>query len=174
LVLINSGDVEKTEKYVEENYAQSFKDAFPMDRHVGLFKMMNERHKILELIKTNSSNDYDIDFLLHSKTSDTWVNVKLWVEETDPYELIWIRDIFHNGYCGEKTVIFGHTPTKNLHKDKLSCSVYFGENRIIGIDGAAVYGGQLNCLQLPGNIIYSVKAKDKKLEKGEKFEKQTV
>ncbi len=85
LILINSGDAEKTEKYVFDNYAQSFKDAFPMDRHVGLFKMMNERHKNFELIKTNSSNDYDIDFLLHSKTSDAWVNVKLWVEEKDPY-----------------------------------------------------------------------------------------
>ena len=85
LILINSGVAEKTEEYVSDNYAQSFKDAFPMDRHVGLFKMMNEKHKTLELIKTNSSNDYDIDFLLHSKTTDAWVNVKLWVEEKDPY-----------------------------------------------------------------------------------------
>lgn len=97
------------------------------------------------------------------------------IEETDPYELIWIRDVFHNGYCGEKTVIFGHTPTKNLHKDKQGCSVFFGENRIIGIDGAAVYGGQLNCLQLPERIVYSVKAKEKKKTKiGEIHDKQTV
>ncbi|MGN7388387.1 metallophosphoesterase family protein [Sporosarcina sp. SAFN-015] len=97
------------------------------------------------------------------------------VEETDPYELIWIRDVFHNGYNGEKTVIFGHTPTKNLHKDKQGCSVFFGENRIIGIDGAAVYGGQLNCLQLPEKIVYSVTAKEKKnLKKGEVHDKQTV
>ena len=80
------------------------------------------------------------------------------LEETDPYELIWIRDIFHNGYCGEKTVIFGHTRQRiYIRTDN---SVYFGENRIIGIDGAAVYGGQLNCLQLPGNIVYSVKNKE--------------
>ncbi|MFC5604499.1 metallophosphoesterase family protein [Sporosarcina koreensis] len=97
------------------------------------------------------------------------------IEETDPYELIWIRDVFHNGYCGEKTVIFGHTPTKNLHKDKQGCSVYFGDNRIIGIDGAAVYGGQLNCLQLPEKVVYSVKAKEKKnSEKGETNDKQKV
>lgn len=82
------------------------------------------------------------------------------IEETDPYELIWIRDVFHNGYCGEKTVIFGHTPTKNLHNNKQDYSVFYGDNRIIGIDGAAVYGGQLNCLQLPERIVYSVKGRE--------------
>ena len=85
LALINSGDAEKAEKYVIENYAQSFKDAFPMDRHIGLFKMTNERHKTLELVKANSSNDYDIDLLLYSKSSDAWINVKLLVEENKPY-----------------------------------------------------------------------------------------
>ncbi|HEX9973083.1 MAG TPA: serine hydrolase domain-containing protein, partial [bacterium] len=83
--LINSGDVAQAEKYVAENYSQSFKDAFPMERHVGLFTLMKERHKTLELLKINSSTDYDIDFLLHSKTSDAWLNVKLWVEENKPY-----------------------------------------------------------------------------------------
>lgn len=82
------------------------------------------------------------------------------IDETDPHELVWIRDVFHNGYCGEKTVIFGHTPTKNLHNDKCNNGVYYGENRIIGIDGAAVYGGQLNCLQYPENRTFSIKAKN--------------
>lgn len=94
------------------------------------------------------------------------------IEESDPQDLIWIRDIFHNDYRGEKTVVFGHTPTKNLHKDKQCCSVFFGDNRIIGIDGAAVYGGQLNCLQLPEKTVYSVKAKEKNnTEKGETHDK---
>lgn len=78
------------------------------------------------------------------------------IEETDPYELIWIRDVFHNGYVGEKTVIFGHTPSKNLHKDVNDHSIFFGDNKIIGIDGAAVYGGQLNCLELPERKVYAV------------------
>ena len=97
------------------------------------------------------------------------------IDETDPYELIWIRDLFHNGYCGEKTVIFGHTPTKVLHKDKQNFSVFYGENRIIGIDGAAVYGGQLNCLELPGKTVYSIKAEHLQRKKEEKNnDKQTV
>ncbi|MGG1661232.1 metallophosphoesterase family protein [Brevibacillus sp. NRS-1366] len=73
--------------------------------------------------------------------------------KTDPYMLMWIREEFHRGYCGEKTVVFGHTPTENLHGKH---DVYFGENKIIGIDGGAVFGGRLNCLELPSRKVYSV------------------
>lgn len=75
------------------------------------------------------------------------------LQETDPYILMWIRDEFHHGYKGEKTVVFGHTPTENLHGKH---DVYFGGNNIIGIDGGAVFGGRLNCLELPSKTVYSV------------------
>ncbi|MDE0581492.1 serine/threonine protein phosphatase [Planococcus sp. A6] len=78
------------------------------------------------------------------------------IEETDPYLLMWIRDEFHRGYRGDKKVVFGHTPTFKLRGSD-DTSVYFGDNRIIGIDGGAVYGGQLNCLELPGEQVYFVR-----------------
>ncbi|MBD7907865.1 metallophosphoesterase family protein [Sporosarcina gallistercoris] len=81
------------------------------------------------------------------------------LEETDPYELIWIRDEFHNNYKGPKTVIFGHTPTRGFRDDENDHSIYFGANSIIGIDGGAVFGGQLNCLVLPEKKAYYVQAK---------------
>ncbi|NEW08941.1 serine/threonine protein phosphatase [Paenibacillus sp. SYP-B3998] len=79
------------------------------------------------------------------------------IAETDPYTLMWIRSDFHDGYEGEKTVIFGHTTTDSLHDEEDNFEVYFGENRIIGIDGGAVYGGQLNALELPSLAVYAVK-----------------
>lgn len=79
------------------------------------------------------------------------------IVETDPHILMWIRDEFHKGYNGEKIVIFGHTETNSLHRDINNNNVYFGSNRIVGIDGGAVYGGQLNCLELPSQKVISVK-----------------
>lgn len=79
------------------------------------------------------------------------------VSETDPHILFWIRDEFHKSYTGDKTVIFGHTETSSLHGETENYNVFFGNNRIIGIDGGAVYGGQLNCLELPSQKVYSVK-----------------
>lgn len=79
------------------------------------------------------------------------------VSETDPHTLMWIRDEFHTGYSGKKIVIFGHTSTDTLYGDSDNFHVYFGVNRIIGIDGGAVYGGQLNCLELPSQAVYLFK-----------------
>lgn len=76
--------------------------------------------------------------------------------ETDPYVLVWIREKFHKGYTGEKTVVFGHTRTLILHQDEDNNEVFFGDNRIIGVDGGAVYGGQLNCLELPSKKHFSI------------------
>ncbi|TQR20627.1 metallophosphoesterase family protein [Psychrobacillus vulpis] len=78
------------------------------------------------------------------------------ITETDPHKLLWIRDEFHKEYNGNKTVIFGHTETNSLHQNPENNNVFFGNNRIIGIDGGAVYGGQLNCLELPSKKVFFV------------------
>lgn len=78
------------------------------------------------------------------------------LEDMTQDELLWIRDEFFKKYHGKKTVIFGHTPTSTLHDSK-NFDPYFGDNNIIGIDGGAVFGGQLNCLLLPEKTFLSVK-----------------
>ncbi|MCM3609766.1 fructose-bisphosphatase class III [Planococcus sp. MERTA32b] len=79
------------------------------------------------------------------------------VQETDPYTLIWIREEFYKVYEGEKAVVFGHTPAFLLRGEEDRNDIYFGDNNIIGIDGGAAYGGQLNCLELPSRKSYFVK-----------------
>jgi serine/threonine protein phosphatase 1 len=72
------------------------------------------------------------------------------IHSTEPYTFVWIREEFHKGYNGEKTVVFGHTPVKYLHQKP---EVYFGENKIIGIDGGCAYGGRLYCLEVEGSRV---------------------
>lgn len=86
------------------------------------------------------------------------------IEKTDPYQLMWIRQAFHDHYQGEQTIIFGHTPTPNLHDEQDNFTIYYGENNIIGIDGGAVYGGQLNCLCLPMEESVAVYATNQRSE----------
>ena len=78
------------------------------------------------------------------------------LEGTDPLILMWIREEFYEIYEGEKTVVFGHTPAFVLRGTDDN-DIYFGENGIIGIDGGAEYGGQLNCLELPSRKSYFVR-----------------
>lgn len=96
--------------------------------------------------------EYDDTIFVHAGVHPTTP-----IADTDPYVLMWIREEFYANYSEDKTVIFGHTPTTVLHNDKNNHTIYFGENRIIGIDGAAVYGGQLNCLELPAKVMHYVK-----------------
>ena len=72
---------------------------------------------------------------------------------------MWIRNEFIMDIAAEKVVVFGHTETKSFMVVRIA-EVYFGSNRIIGIDGGAVYGGQLNCLELPVKRLCSKKLKE--------------
>lgn len=90
-------------------------------------------------------------------------NLKNW-RDTSEDEMIWIRDEFLSAknLPGKITFIHGHTPCTFLNEDETH-EVHFNSNRI-GIDGAAAYGGQLNCLKISKNNynVFSVKkgAKD--------------
>lgn len=77
-------------------------------------------------------------------------------EENERHTFLWIRELFYEKYADYKTVVFGHTPVSIIRKKK-DHNVYFGDNNIIGIDGAATYGGQLNCLELPSRKTYHVR-----------------
>jgi len=67
--------------------------------------------------------------------------------EQDPSDLIWIREEFiHSTYDHGKTVIFGHTPTRE--------PIVMANK--IGIDTGAVFGGKLTCIEFPGAYLYQV------------------
>lgn len=83
------------------------------------------------------------------------------LSEQDSHTYMWIRELFYEVYNGDKTVVFGHTPV-SLIRGNSDHDIYFGGNNIIGIDGAAAYGGQLNCLELPSKRTFHVKALNKR------------
>ena len=62
-------------------------------------------------------------------------------------DLLWIREEFFDSSARfERTVVFGHTPLRE---------VFLGRDRI-GIDTGCVYGGKLTCLKLPGREVVQV------------------
>ncbi|WP_404331629.1 metallophosphoesterase [Mesobacillus maritimus] len=73
------------------------------------------------------------------------VNPKNGLEKTTKLEFLHLRDEFIYEYNFPETIIFGHTPTRKIHNQD---NIYFGPNRVIGIDGGCAFGGQLNALIL--------------------------
>lgn len=74
-------------------------------------------------------------------TLDDW-------RESTVRDKIWIRQGFLDvPNETEKTFVFGHTPTMKLRTDGQP-DLWVSEDNKIGIDGGAVYGGQLNGVKL--------------------------
>jgi serine/threonine protein phosphatase 1 len=62
-----------------------------------------------------------------------------------------IRTDFHDNKIEiDKKIVFGHTPTRRLHKEDDCYEIWVSDNKI-GIDGGCVYGGWLHCLEIKDN-----------------------
>jgi len=73
-----------------------------------------------------------------------------WKEQPER-DFMWIRDPFYNRpTVVDKTVVFGHTLTMELHD---RADIWFGGDKI-GIDGGCAYGLQLNALEIRGAKEY--------------------
>lgn len=75
-------------------------------------------------------------------------------EDTDPYDLIWIRDEFiDSDYDWGKKVIYGHTAWKDPATKKFEPHV---QKNKIGIDTAVCYSAfnKMTCIELPTETFY--------------------
>ena len=87
LELINKGDVKAGEEFIANNYAEGFKNAFPMQQHVGLFTMTKRQFGELELDRIENASDYSIEVIFRSKTSDMGLLVLIDLESSAPYKI---------------------------------------------------------------------------------------
>lgn len=79
------------------------------------------------------------------------------LEQQDPEDLMWIRQEFIlNPHDLELTVIFGHTPVREVLIDL---------PYKIGIDTGLVYGGKLTCVELTEGICHQVARGSKKAKR---------
>lgn len=69
-----------------------------------------------------------------------------WRDST-PRDFIWIRDGFYDqSNQTNKKIVFGHTVTATLHGQMDNYAIWESGDGLIGIDGGAVYGGELHGL----------------------------
>ena len=113
-------DDEKKENEIRKIIKENYQDQFSFLQSLSLFK------KETGLIFVHAG-----------------INPKKGLDKSNKVELLNIRNEFIYEYDDLETVIFGHTPTSKIHGQN---GVYFGPNRVIGIDGGCAFGGQLNAL----------------------------
>jgi len=74
----------------------------------------------------------------------------LWKEQPKSDFLYIKGEFYHNPVRVDKTVVFGHTKTIDLHGTP---EIWFKDGKI-GIDGGCAYGHQMNCLLIKGSNEY--------------------
>ena len=78
----------------------------------------------------------------------------------------WIREEFyHRPNTSGKTIVFGHTPTCNIHPGRLNCDIWRSPcDSKIGIDGGAVFGGFLHGIVIENGQLQQVYSISSSLE----------
>lgn len=88
VVLLNEGDQKKAEKYINRYYAESFRDAFPMDMHLGIIKQVHDNFECLELKEIRNATETSMDMSLWSSSKDAWLDVQIVVEDRGDHRIV--------------------------------------------------------------------------------------
>lgn len=117
-------------------------------KNCGAFLLPDEHLSFFQNLK----NYYEMDdfIAVHAGFNPNVYNI----QDQSEMDTLWIREAFYRTEKRwDKTIIFGHTPTKYLGQN--SWNVYFDEMKnIIGIDTGAVYRGLLTCITWPDLQVY--------------------
>src|SRR5699024_5639342 len=73
------------------------------EKHISLIREMDYYYETKDYIFVHAGVSPDIP-----------------VQKTDPHTFVWIRDLFYEKYSGDKTVIFGHTPTSVIRQKRIT------------------------------------------------------
>ena len=151
LFLSNGGDTTCYDFGVKENLRfMSYKSSAKI--------LMNTRKDEINFIKNT------IPYYEFGKVLFVHAGVDLFISDwrkSEEYKFYWTSNIWlHRNETG-KVIVFGHTPTQHIHKEK-SNEVWISKDKTyIGIDGGAGFGGQLNAILMndQGELLqtYAVK-----------------
>ena len=122
----------------EKSTAESFMEKFP-ENHLSFFQNLETAVLIDEYLIVHAGLNPLRD--IESQTSE---------------DLFWIRnDFIMNTHTFEKTIIFGHTPFKDI---------FYHLPYKIGIDTGLVYGNTLTCIELKEKRILQIKVGKKRVK----------
>ena len=85
--LLNGEFSRPAEEYIQNDYAPSFRDAFPLATHMQVFNTTKGMFGRLALAEVSQSTATQITFTLRSESRKAWLNVSLSVEDDPPHRI---------------------------------------------------------------------------------------
>lgn len=140
---LNNGGYQTVESYCGIDF---FEETFEWDTYelAKKFILNNYRQDIGFLKQLPLYYETNTHIYVHAGINPFY---EYWKNQSDD-DFLWIRELFFNNSVEHvgKTVVFGHTPTIDLHGRE---DIWFSpQGDKIGIDGSCSYGLQLNCLEV--------------------------
>ena len=87
LDLLNGSSSHSPEDYVKNDYAPSFRDAFPMASHVAIFSTTQGLFGKLQLVEIAKSAPHGITAIFKSASREAYLKLELDVEPEEPHRI---------------------------------------------------------------------------------------
>jgi len=85
--LLNGESSYKLEDYINENFADRFKNAFPISAHTDFFQRTQTMYGKLQVFEITKSTDEEIRLILKAEDKDSWLELTVNVELTEPNKI---------------------------------------------------------------------------------------
>lgn len=176
-ILVKGNHDDMLEKYLEDpqkHHLHYYMNGGEKTLHSLLGDKLSKKNPIKNAEKVKVDYPWLLPFLKSLRYFYEWedylfvhagvdLTLKDW-KDSAKRDFIWIREgFFDQKNTTNKTIIFGHTVTSRLHADMSNFDIWESGDGLIGIDGGAVYGGELHALRLSKEGIekqYSITSKD--------------
>lgn len=89
--LLNRTSQYELEDYIQNHYAPSFRDAFPIAAHKSIFQTTQTMFKKVIVVEIPKFGENEITVVLESQKGDAWLNLNLMVEQEEPHRILSMR-----------------------------------------------------------------------------------
>src|SRR5262249_23245099 len=88
------GDQETQRQFITRHFAAAALKKDPVERRLGGFQMVYHDNRTLELVKIEQAADHEIEALVRSSLTESWLRVSLKVEKDAPHGITETRIMF--------------------------------------------------------------------------------
>jgi len=87
LALVNLGNPDSTRAFIQENFAAPFRDAFPMEQHIGFFARIHEDMGAMVAEGVLSSSPSSVELVARSEDGSGRLRIAVQVEPEEPFRI---------------------------------------------------------------------------------------
>lgn len=85
--VINTGDRDAAHAYINEHFAPSFRDTFPMEEHLNIFSEIYNGSRGYDFYEVRESTEHRVVTVVKNKLTESWEGVVIQVEPNPPHRV---------------------------------------------------------------------------------------